>query len=151
MENLYLPLSGRFPTYPTAREKRTANAEAAGHLGDEIIDGWRLSTDIGCAFISMDALAQYETLFADTRVRALLSEMIAAFRQIDVEKSSLQTHATLSALRGILRLCEAEPDEELLASAKEVFAHYVQYGMTANYANYNWFGRPYWTPCRCSA
>ena len=46
----------------------------------------------------MDALAQYETLFADTRVRALLSEMIAAFRQIDVEKSSLQTHATLSAL-----------------------------------------------------
>lgn len=58
---------------------------------------------------SMDALAQYETLFADTRVRALLSEMIAAFRQIDVEKSSLQTHATLSALRGILRLCEAEP------------------------------------------
>ena len=148
VENLYLPLSGRFPTYPTAREKRTANAEAAGHLGDEIIDGWRLSTDIGCAFISMDALAQYETLFADTRVRALLSEMIAAFRQIDVEKSSLQTHATLSALRGILRLCEAEPDEELLAFAKEVFAHYVQYGMTANYANYNWFGRPYWTePC----
>ena len=148
VENLYLPLSGRFPTYPTAREKRTANAEAAGHLGDEIIDGWRLSTDIGCAFISMDALAQYETLFADARVRALLSEMIAAFRQIDVEKSSLQTHATLSALRGILRLCEAEPDEELLAFAKEVFAHYVQYGMTANYANYNWFGRPYWTePC----
>lgn len=40
------------------------------------------------------------------------------------------------------------PDEELLAFAKEVFAHYVQYGMTANYANYNWFGRPYWTePC----
>ena len=45
-------------------------------------------------------------------------------------------------------MCEAEPDEELLAFAKEVFAHYVQYGMTANYANYNWFGRPYWTePC----
>ncbi len=148
VENLYLPLLGKFPTYPTAREKRMAKAEAAGQLGEEIVDGWLLSTDIGCAFISMDALAQYYTLFADASVRALLSEMIATFRRIDVEKSSLQTHATLSALRGILRLCEAKPDEDLLTFAKELFAHYVQYGMTANYANYNWFGRPYWTePC----
>lgn len=112
-----------------------AKAEAAGQLGEEIVDGWLLSTDIGCAFISMDALAQYYTLFADASVRALLSEMIATFRRIDVEKSSLQTHATLSALRGILRLCEAKPDEDLLTFAKELFAHYVQYGMTANYAN----------------
>ncbi len=44
------------PTYPTARKTHGKRGKQRGNR-DEIIDGWRLSTDIGCAFISMDALA----------------------------------------------------------------------------------------------
>lgn len=56
----------------------------------------------GCAGAVRDAVCRY------ARACAVVGND-RGIRQIDVEKSSLQTHATLSALRGILRLCEAEP------------------------------------------
>ncbi|MBQ8401539.1 MAG: glycoside hydrolase family 127 protein, partial [Clostridia bacterium] len=60
----------------------------------------------------------------------------------------VQTHATLTACRGILRLYEKDRDPEKLAFVQKIFRLYTEEGMTANYANYNWFGRPEWTePC----
>lgn len=148
VENLFLPLLGRFSSYPSEPEKRVLKGEAAGHIAGNTLNGWMLSTDIGCAFISLDALTQYYCLFGGEQIRMLVFEMMEAFARIDVEKCSLQTHATLSALRGVLRFCETESNESIQAFAEKCFDHYIKYGMTANYANYNWFGRPYWTePC----
>ena len=148
VDNLFLPLLGRFSSYPSSPEKRVLNGEAAGHIAGNALDGWMLSTDIGCAFISLDALTQYYSLFGGEQIRALIYEMIESFGSINVEKCSLQTHATLSTLRGVLRFCETESNEKLQTFAEELFSHYIRHGMTANYANYNWFGRPYWTePC----
>ena len=148
VENLYLPLLGHFLSYPSDPEKRVLKGDAAGHIAGNTLDGWMLSTDIGCAFISLDALTQYYSLFGGEQIRALICEMIESFKNIDVENCSLQTHATLSALRGVLRFCETEPNAKLQTFAEELFDHYIRHGMTANYANYNWFGRPYWTePC----
>ncbi len=145
VENLYLPLGGRFAAYPTGN--RGAQGGAAGHIAQSD-HGWRLSTDVGCAFISMDALAQHHCLFGGEALRALLWEMFDAFRAIDPVRCQLQTHATLSALRGILRFYETERDPRLLHFAQERFDLYCTQGMTPNYANYNWFGRPLWTePC----
>lgn len=146
--NLYLPLRGRFAAYPFEPAARVLAGEAAGRIEGEVRNGWMLSTDIGCAFISLDALAQYDMIFGGEELHDLLLEMIEAFGRIDVCACSMQAHATLSALRGILRLCEAGEMDTLLPVAKRLFDTYVQQGMTANYANYNWFGRPYWTePC----
>lgn len=148
VENLYLPLLGHFLSYPSDPEKRVLKGDAAGHIAGNTLDGWMLSTDIGCAFISLDALTQYYSLFGGEQIRALICEMIESFKNIDVENCSLQTHATLSTLRGVLRFCETEPNAKLQTFAEELFDHYIRHGMTANYANYNWFGRPYWTePC----
>lgn len=60
----------------------------------------------------------------------------------------MQTHATLTALRGALRAYRLGGDERLLALVRERFAAYCARAQTVNFANYNWFGRPQWTePC----
>ncbi len=148
LENLYLPLLGQFRTYPTDPQCRAAGGGASGHIAPQTVSGWRLSTDIGCAFISMDALGQYYGRYGGEPLRALLREMFDTFRKIDLVGCRMQTHATLSALRGILRFYEREQDPALLAFVQQCFGTYLAKGITANYANYNWFGRPTWTePC----
>lgn len=148
VENLYLPLRGHFSRYPVAPGSRSLEGGAAGHITGQIDHGWQLSSDIGCAFISYDSLAQYYQLFGGDSLKELLDEMFETFSSIDFVASSVQTHATLSALRGILRYYEASSQAKLLAFAEKLFALYLKEGITENYANYNWFGRPYWTePC----
>ena len=148
VENLYLPLFGRFADYPVSPGSRTMNGGAAGHNTGQIIHGWLLSSDIGCAFTCFDALAQYYQLFGGDTLKSLLDEMFEVFSSIDVVSCSVQVHATLSTLRGILRYYEASAQPHLLAFSKKFFNLYLQVGITENYANYNWYGRPYWTePC----
>lgn len=148
VENLYIPLQGRFVSYPVAPGSRILDGGAAGHIVTDGKSGWMLSTDIGCAFISFDALAQYYQIFGGEELQKLLDEMLEVFSSIDFVASSVQTHATLSALRGVLRYYEASKKESLLAFAEKIFDLYCKNGMTENYANYNWFGRPFWTePC----
>ena len=90
VENLYLPLLGHFLSYPSDPEKRVLKGDAAGHIAGNTLDGWMLSTDIGCAFISLDALTQYYSLFGGEQIRALICEMIESFKNIDVENCSMQ-------------------------------------------------------------
>ena len=71
--------------------------------------------------------------------------MAEEYSAIDFTGISMQTHATLSALRGILCFYESVRDEKLLDIAKRIFSLYMDEGMTRNYANCNWFGRPFWT------
>lgn len=148
VHNLYLPLKEKYAVYPTNAQERSFDGGAAGHQAGKPVNGWHLSTDIGCAFMSLDALGQYYATFGDERVAELLDAMIDSLKRIDLKGSSMQTHATLSATRGILYYYEATGRQDLLELAKGLFCYYKKYGMTENYANYNWFGRPYWTePC----
>ena len=147
VENLFMPTKGRFDTYPIKLEERVIGGEFAGNIAG-VVRGWHISTDTGCAFIPMDGLSQVYELTKDEKLGELLSEMHDMFMTIDVVGSKVQTHATLSACRGILRLHSVTGEAKYLESAKKIFDTYVNYGMTANYANYNWFGRPEWTePC----
>ena len=146
-ENLFLPILGKFDTYPIKLEERVVAGEFAGSIAG-IVRGWHISTDTGCAFIPMDGLSQVYELTKDERLGKLLDEMHDVFMTIDVCGSKVQTHATLSCCRGILRMYAMTGEEKYLASAKKIFDTYLKYGMTANYANYNWFTRPEWTePC----
>ena len=148
VRKLYLPLKEKYAVYPTNAEERSFEGGAAGHQEGKPVNGWHLSTDIGCAYMSLDALGQYYGLFGDENVAQLLDAMIDSLKRIDLKGSSMQTHATLSATRGILYYYESTGRQELLELAKDLFSYYKKYGMTENYANYNWFGRPFWTePC----
>jgi rhamnogalacturonyl hydrolase YesR len=148
VNNLYLPLKGKYRTYPTNPKQRIFKGEAAGNLDGSIIGNWHTSTDIGCAYLSLDGLSQYYEIFKEDNVKGLLIEMIETFMNIDFINLSMQTHSSLSAIRGIIRFYEATNKQEYLDFAIKLFNLYITEGMTENYANYNWFGRPTWTePC----
>ena len=148
VENLLLPSTGNYARYPLdpgtrwesphwklsqLQKKRSTHAE---------------TSDCGCAFIMLDGASAWYEASADERAGALIDEMIARYREIDFEGLHVQTHATLSALRGILRMYRLRGDRRLLTLVKKVFTLYKEKAWTAAYGNYNWFGLPRWTePC----
>lgn len=146
VENLYLPAVDWYGKYPL--ERNTTLGEVSGSLTG-VQNGWRLSSDIGCAFMCVDGLAHYYAATGDERVKSFLDRVIEFFVTVDLMKYKLQTHTTLTCLRGVLRLYETTKEEKYLQIVKEKFAFYVQHGMTLTYENFNWFGREdTWTePC----
>ncbi len=148
VENLYLPLKGKFANYPRKPEERIHEGQAAGALTGLMSSGWKVSSDTGCAFISLDGLSHMYEFTGDIRILELLEEMIAVFMTIDFVGISMQTHATLTACRGIMRVYAKHSKPEYLQFCQKIFDIYKKEGMTENYANYNWFSKPSWTePC----
>lgn len=145
---LFLPLKGKFGAYPRKPEERVYEGEAAGELAGITVSGWQVSSDTGCAFISLDGLTQTYELLRLPELKALIDEMISVFMTIDFKGITMQTHATLTASRGVMRMYQLTGNKVYLDFCKDIFALYQTDGMTENYANYNWFCRPSWTePC----
>lgn len=148
LDTRFLPLKGKYPVYPVDNESRIFDGDADGHLDEKPVNGWLLSTDIGCAYMSLDGLSEYYEMFHDEAVGALLEEMITEFMRIDFVGASMQTHASLAATRGILKMARLMGRDDWKDFAIRFFELYVREGMTATDANFNWFGRPLWTePC----
>ncbi len=154
VQNLYLPLSGKIGSYPVT--KRKTEGGVSGN-STEIVNGFRLSTDIGCTFMSIDGLSHAYQLLADhprhqslcPALYALLDEMILFFDQIDKIALRAQTHCSLTAARGMLRMAEITGKAAYIEAASRVFRLYTDHGMSLTYQNLNWWGRPKtWTePC----
>ncbi len=147
-EYLYLPTAGRYASYPIDRA-----GDAGGDVSGEstgVVNGWQLSSDIGCAFMSIDGLSHAYRLLKDDRIRDLLDEMIAVYLAIDKIALKVQTHCTLAAARGMMRMYETLGDARYLDGARDIYALYTERGgMTCTYQNANWWGRyDTWTePC----
>ena len=75
-------------------------------------------------------------------LRSVIEIMIEKFMQEDVRTLKFQTHATLSATRGILRFYGATHEQKYLDYAVQRMEEYVSSGMTETYMNYNWYQRP---------
>lgn len=146
VEHLYLPTKGRYAGYPIERSEK--QGDVSGHCTGEQ-DGWILSSDVGCAFMSIDGLAHYYCLTKDTQVLELLKEMQDKFDSIDKMEIKAQTHCCLTAARGFLLLYQETSDESYLRSAKKVAHLYIDKGMTLTYQNYNWWnkGNTWTEPC----
>lgn len=149
VDNLFIPTINRislYPLLPSDRIKETG--DMSGSVQNEV-NGWRLSSDIGCIFIGMEGLIHYYKHRQEENVKDLIEEMISLFLKMDLVELQAQTHASLTALRGIMRYMEITGDYSLLPEVEERWKLYTDFGMTANYENYNWFGRyDTWTePC----
>lgn len=120
-----------------------------GHIEGKITNGWLTSSDVGCAFIMLDAMSEAYYLLRDEKLKKILSETIEVFANIDFVNLQCQTHATLSCARGILTYYRATKEDKYLTYAKDIFEKYITLGMTKDYSNINWFNRPdTWTePC----
>lgn len=149
--NLLLSAQGLYAGYMAEVACAAAEAragEAIGSLQGEPSGNWYLSTDVGCAFIMLDGATHAYQLLGWPELAALIEEMIRRLAAMDLIALSFQTHATLSATRGLLRHYESVGDPELLGLAERIFALYRREAMTEHDANYNWFDRGGWTePC----
>ena len=145
VNHLYLSLGEWYRKYPL---ERTGTGGVSGDVVD-VMDGWKLSSDVGCAYMCVDGLAHYYAYTKDEKCLRFLQEVIAVFRETDFVKYGFQTHTTLSCLRGILKLYEITERQEYLNLVQEKFSLYLRFGMTLTYENYNWFGKEdSWTePC----
>lgn len=145
--NLYIPAKNYYDNYPVSPEQRAGGGGESGSITG-IVNAWRISTDTGCAYIPLDGISAAYELSGDNEIKKLLDEMVKCFGKIDPLKIKSQTHATLTAVRGILRIYNISENKEYLNIAKNIFNLYINNGLTPNYENYNWFGRPEWTePC----
>lgn len=145
-ENLFLAVSGRFGTYPMPDTLQDVGGPSGSILGTTV-DNWLLSSDSGCVFIALDGLSDYYARTGDERARNVFDALNKRFLELDPVKVSFQTHATLTALRGLMRMYGITREACLLETSATRFEQYLKYALTLNYANYNWFGRPRWTEC----
>ena len=148
LKNYILIAKGHYANYPIDPETR---------FQDPV---WMLSklqtktkhhaetSDAGCAFILIDGVTQAYEMFGWPELKEMADEMINRFMEMDFIKLHIQTHATLSSLRGILRMYELEKEAAYLHKAQKMFDLYKTEAWTEAYGNYNWFGAPRWTePC----
>ncbi len=147
VDGLFMNTKGRYATYPIDR-----NGEEGGVSGESVGEngGWCLSSDTGCAFMSIDGLSHAYAVLRDPAVKELLDEMIAVFLAIDKVALKMQTHCTLTAARGLMRMYNLTGETSYLDGAKGIYDLYVYGGgMTYTYQNANWWGRnDSWTePC----
>lgn len=146
-EGLYLPAMPCYKSYPITREARNEGSVSGNVSG--ILDGWLLSTDIGCAFICLDGVSAYYEISKDSRAAEFIENAAGRFGETDKLGARVQTHATLTASRGLMRYYSVSGKKEYFAQALENFNLYISEGMTYTYENFNWFGRKdTWTePC----
>lgn len=148
VHGLYIPQTENYKNYPIQEPERYEDprwilshkqSKTKTHAG---------TSDCGCAFIAIDgATAAYE-LLKDDALKPLIENMIASYETLPREELHVQTHATLSGIRGILRWYRITNDPKYLNLAVKTFDLYKTKAWTDHYANYNWFGLPRWTePC----
>ena len=148
INNLALPTAGHHRNYPIKPAERVAGTGGMSGSSANVVNGWKLSTDVGCDFIFMDGVVQAYGLFPSKEQKALIDEMISRFFEMDLVGMKAQTHATLTGLRAVMRYYEITGQKDLLPEVEKRYQIYREQGMTENYENFNWFERPEWTePC----
>ncbi len=145
-ENLYLPALPLYDEYPLDRDSKGGGVD--GNI-NATSGGWSLSSDVGCAFMCADGIAEYYSLTDDKRARAFLEKIFGLFLDADMVAGGFQTHTSLTCLRGMLRFYEKTGEEKYFSAVRSEFDRYLRHGMTLTYENFNWFGREdTWTePC----
>jgi hypothetical protein len=100
--------------------------------------------------MSIDGLSHAFAVTNDSEIKELVDEMILVYRGIDKYALKVQTHCTLTAARGMMRMYRLTNERSYLDAAKEIYVLYTAgKGMTYTYQNVNWWGRnDTWTePC----
>lgn len=146
VQKLFLPLRRSIHTYPDHLQRQNIETPdaligmQAGRVGR-----WRLCTDTGVLFFSLDGLAHALSLTLQPQWRDLVDTMISRFAELDLLHIKAQTHSTLTTSRALLRLYRLYGDRHYLDLARDRYELYRTHAWTQDLQNYNWFRRPQWT------
>jgi len=141
IRNFVLPTRGMLAKYPIDRNERLQLGRWAGLLGKPV-NGFTLSSDVGCIFIFMDGVVQAYTVDPSEELFEVIQELIDLFHRTDLAAINAQTHASLTGMRAALTYYGLTGDHSILDDVEKKYAVYKSQAMTENYENYNWFGRP---------
>lgn len=146
--NLYKKAQNSFKTYPVDRSNANVGGVSGTFTGN-ILNKWKVSSDVGCMSMCLDGTSRYYELTKDINVKSFIDEVINVFYAIDKRAVRAQTHTTLTAARGIFRMYKATGDKTYYDKALDIYNLYLDHGMTYTYENFNWFERKdTWTePC----
>ncbi|MCL2137920.1 MAG: glycoside hydrolase family 127 protein [Treponema sp.] len=146
VKNFLLPAKGSYSLYPIEPGTRfkARTPWVLSHLQTKTKHHAETS-DAGCVFMMIDGATTAYEITRDPALRELIDEMIGRYMEADLEALNIQTHATLSAARGILRLYKITGEKRYLDMALERYRLYRQAAWTECYGNFNWFGAPRWT------
>ncbi len=149
IRSLALPLRGAYARYPRTPDDRNRNGGTVGRLTGRTVNGWKVSTDVGCAYIFLEGLVSAYREEPSPELGALIDEAAEAFLSTDMVAIQAQTHAALCGARNLLLYDRAAGFQHgWLPRLEAFYALYRTRAMTENEANWNWFGRPSWTePC----
>ena len=83
VDGLVVPLRGKMHTYPSRPDQRTFDGHIYG-TSTNVTAGWRLSTDIGCAFISLEGLIRVAHATGRDDLNQLIIELHSVFDTLDL-------------------------------------------------------------------
>ena len=145
LKNYILKAKGAFAKYPTDPKTRFQNPVWILSKLQTKTKHHAETSDAGCAFILIDGVTQAYEVFKTQELKEFADEIIDRYMQLDFLGLHIQTHATLSGIRGMLRMYELTRSTKYLDNAIRVFDFYKKEAWTEAYGNYNWFGAPRWT------
>lgn len=147
--NLFVMNQGEYRNYPIDTQLRDTKVGAESGSIQKSEGKWMLSSDIGCVFIGMEGLIHAYKILKDPALKEVIDELVQRFLEIDLIGIRAQTHATLTACRGLIRLVGITGDDAYIQEVEKRWKLYKSDGMTETFANYNWFDRyDTWTePC----
>jgi hypothetical protein len=146
-DRFLLAIAPYYQNYPIYARRELGGV--GGHITEQIIDGWKISSDVGCAFIMLDGMSAVYEMLPSLELKTAIENIIDRFLDLDCVQLECQTHATLSCARGIFRFYQVNKKQKYLDYVIEIFNKYINYGLTYDYANINWFKHmDSWTePC----
>ena len=145
IRELFLPIEPLIAAYPDQPPPSLSDGSQVGLTVRQSGVWCGLSTDIGIAFFTLDALTRWQTIDPDPALDHLIETMARRYEQIDPVAIGAQTHGTLSTLRGLLRWRPHRNREHWLQLVRARHQAYLNLGRTEHHGNLNWFGRPAWT------
>ncbi|NDV93976.1 hypothetical protein D0T84_03465 [Dysgonomonas sp. 521] len=147
--NLFVEGKSLYSSYSIDPKQRITDVGAESGTIQNEENNWMLSSDIGCVFIGMDGLIHAYKLVGTPQMKEVIDEMINIFLKMDLIVIKAQTHASLTACRGLIRYAEITGENKYIEEVEQRWKIYKADGMTENHENYNWFGRyDTWTePC----
>jgi len=148
VDELILPALARFGDYPRDREP-LPDAGGASGTASAVVGSWRVSTDVWCVLLTLNALVPAALEAGRTDLDGVIRELGGALADLDLRANHVQLHASLAAARNLADYGRAIGDRTLVGVARAVYDTYAEHARTLHYATFNWFGRPdSWTePC----
>lgn len=79
VDSLFLPIAPLVDRYPLSEEQRVSGVGDMSGRVQNTVDGWALSSDVGCVFIGMEGLIHSYQYIPSEESKALIDKLIALF------------------------------------------------------------------------